>query len=108
MPSNTYNIIREAIIKKQQVTAMYSGYYREMCPHVIGTKNGTEQALFYQFGGDSSSELHPPGDLGNWRCIPLAGLSEIVARNGEWHSAQNYPGPQTCVDEIDLAVELFE
>jgi hypothetical protein len=53
--SNTYNAIRNAIANKQQVVATYKGHVREMCPHVIGTKNGREQALFYQFGGTSSS-----------------------------------------------------
>ena len=49
--SNTYDQIKEAVLKKLQVIAMYKGKYREMCPHVIGTKNGREKVLFYQFAG---------------------------------------------------------
>ncbi|MGS1319406.1 hypothetical protein [Stenotrophomonas geniculata] len=47
---STYAIVRQAILDKHQITAVYDGYYREMCPHAIGEKNGKEQALFYQFG----------------------------------------------------------
>ena len=43
MPSDTYNLIRQAILDKQQVIADYGGQRREMCPHAIGTKNGREQ-----------------------------------------------------------------
>lgn len=104
MPSDTYDQIRQAIINKQQVDAMYNGYYREMCPHVIGTKNGREQALFYQFGGDSSSGLDAPGAPGNWRCIPIAGLSSVTVSAGQRHTAPNHSRPQTCVDGIDTEV----
>jgi len=50
MGGNTYNVIRQAIIDKQQVIGNYDGHFREMRPHVIGTKNGRQQALFYQSG----------------------------------------------------------
>ena len=32
MPSDTYNLIRQAILDKQQVIADYGGQRREMCP----------------------------------------------------------------------------
>lgn len=67
--SDTYNLIRQAIINKQQVIGVYRGHRREMCPHAIGTKNGREQAIFYQFDGSSSSGLGQPEK--NWR--PLRG-----------------------------------
>ena len=55
MEKSVYDLIRQAIIEKKQVVAIYNGHQREMCPHVIGTKNGRQKALFYQFGGTSSS-----------------------------------------------------
>ena len=57
MNSNTYEIVRKAIIEKKQIVAEYQGHKREMCPHVIGKKYGENQALFYQFGGTSSSGI---------------------------------------------------
>ena len=100
----TYQIIRDAILNKQQVLATYDGHPREFCPHAIGTKNGREQALFYQFGGSGSKGPIAPGSTNNWRCIPISGLSNVVVRAGSWHSADNHSKAQTCVDNIDVEV----
>jgi hypothetical protein len=98
MMSDTYAIVRQAILDKRQIVATYRGHRREMCPHVIGTKNGREQALFFQFAGSSNSGL-PPG--GEWRCIPIEDLTDISSRPGRWHGAAG-TRPQTCVDRIDV------
>lgn len=104
MNNGNYTAIRNAIINKQQVVAAYKGHIREMCPHVIGTKNGREQALFYQFGGTSSSGNIVADSPQNWRCIPVEGLSDITVRSGLWYAASNHSQPQTCVDVIDVEV----
>jgi hypothetical protein len=101
---SAYEIVRDAILNKRQIVAIYNGHYREMCPHVLGTKNGRRQALFYQFGGTSSTGLAPPGSMDNWRCILVDRLQEIAVRDGAWHSAPNHSRPQTCVDLIDVEV----
>lgn len=107
MSSNTYDLIRNAIAKKQIVVATYQDLIREMCPHVIGKKNGKEQALFYQFGGQSRSDPGiTPGSPNNWRCLPIDGLSNVTVKDGQWVTAENHSRPQTCVDEIDLEVDL--
>jgi hypothetical protein len=98
---DTYAIVRQAIIAKQQIVAMYAGHPREMCPHVIGTKKGRRQALFFQFGGSSSSGL-PSG--GEWRCIPIDGLGDVSARTGHWHTGASHTRPQSCVDAVDVEV----
>ena len=105
MTSDTYEVVRQAITEKKQVVAEYNEHVREMCPHVIGTKNGREQALFYQFGGTSSSGTIIPGSKDNWRCIPVEGLRIIEVRDGEWHSSSDHTKPQTCVGEVDVEVE---
>jgi len=43
-----------------------------MCPHTLGHTNGVQQALFFQFAGQSSKGL-PPG--GEWKSMRVAGLS---------------------------------
>ena len=83
MPRSNYDIVKQAIIDKDQVIATYDGYTREMCPHVIGTnKDGRPQALFYQFGGESKSGLGPVGSDRNWRCIPVEALTNVYTRSG--------------------------
>jgi len=101
--SGAYSIVRQAILGRHQIVATYRGHRREMCPHVIGTKDGREQALFFQFAGASDSGL-PPG--GEWRCIPLDGLVDVVSRSGRWHTGHHNTRPQTCVDLVDVQVEL--
>jgi hypothetical protein len=99
--SDTYATVRQAIVDRVQIVATYRGHRREMCPHVIGTKGGRPQALFFQFAGSSSSGL-PPG--GEWRCIPIEGLSDVVSQTGAWYSGGDHTQPQTCVDLVDVEV----
>jgi hypothetical protein len=102
-----YAMIREAILNRDIVIASYHGCAREMCPHVIGKKNGRAQALLYQFAGGSSSGLQPDGSPANWRCLRVDELSDVAIKKstGEWHTASNYSAAaQHCVDEIELKV----
>lgn len=101
MPSLAYQSVRRAILERQIVIASYKGYRREMCPHVIGYKDGIEHALFFQFAGGSSKGLRQGGE---WRCIELAELSEISVQLGPWHTGGSHSGRQTCVDQVDLTV----
>lgn len=97
--TDVYELIRSATLAKQQVLATYRGHRRELCPHVLGTRAGRLQALFFQFGGTSSSSLSPDG---GWRCIPLDGLEDVVVRDGLWHTRSDYHYVETCVDTIDV------
>lgn len=101
---DTYSIVRQAVLEKLQVFAIYDEHQREMCPHVIGWKDGRPHALFYQFGGTSKSGLGCDGSPDNWRCIFLDRLANVSVRKGAWHTAPNHSRPQTCVDEIDAEV----
>ena len=102
MPGDTYNLIRQAILDKHQIVADYHGYRREMCPHAIGTKNGREQALFFQFAGGSKSGLGDPEK--NWRCIHIDLLTNVSTRDGDWYTAQNHSQRQSCVGVVDEEV----
>ena len=103
MPSATYRIFRDAILREQQVICTYNGYPRELCPHIIGHKDGEETVLAYQFGGKTSSHL-PPG--GQWRCFKLSDIRNAEARDGAWHTGPSHQSFQSCVDVIDLDVNI--
>ncbi len=103
MPSRTYAIFREAILGEKQVTCTYKGHYRELCPHIIGYKDGEEKVLAFQFGGSSSTKL-PPG--GQWRCLEIARVEDARVRDGEWHAGPYHRVSQKCVDEVDLDVNV--
>ena len=80
MPSRNYALFRNAILAGQQVTCVYEGRYRELCPHIIGTDKGGEEAvLAWQFAGESS------GPLPQWRCLKLANVGSARARDDRWH-----------------------
>ncbi len=102
MPSNSYAILRQAIIDKQQVTCTYQSFHREICPHVIGMKNGREKVLSFQFAGDSSRGLPPHGE---WRCMFVDQVQDAMARQGPWHTGGSHTQPQTCVDDVDVEVD---
>ncbi|MFW2078843.1 hypothetical protein ACG94X_14200 [Acinetobacter sp. ULE_I010] len=101
-----YELVKKAILEKKQIFAIYQGYEREMCPHVIGRKNRKEQALFYQFGGESSTGTIVKGSTSNWRCIRVNELDNVRIVDGPWHTADNHSRKQTCVDVIDAEVEI--
>jgi hypothetical protein len=105
---STYEIVRDAIQNKKVVVAWYDGHERIMCPHVLGTKKGRAQALFYQFAGTSKSGLLPDCSPSNWRCLFLDQLSNVASRDagGEWHTAPNHLRPQTCVDQIEVEITI--
>lgn len=103
--SVTLDLVRQAIQQRKQVVAVYQGHRRVLCPHVVGYKNGHEQALFYQCGGTSSSGLGPMGSKENWRCIPLAMMSDVTIQDGEWFTCTQHTQRQTCVDHVVAEVD---
>lgn len=94
-------LLKDAILSRKRIVATYAGLRREMCPHIIGAKGDKLHCLFYQYGGESSRGLGPPGSPDNWRCLPLAGLHDVEVREGEWFSASNYTTVQSCIDTIE-------
>ena len=99
--NTTYATLAQAIKGKNQIHATYRGHPREMCPHAIGTKNGIEHILSYQFGGTSRSGL-PAG--GEWRCMVVAELTDVSIHEGQWHTGNSHTKPQTCIDQVDVEV----
>jgi hypothetical protein len=103
-----YSLIRQAILEKDILAMSYRGSLREMCPHVLGTTKGSPNALMYQFAGESKAGLKQDGSPDNWRCLRVDELSHVAVRksNGEWHTASNYSAMQSCVDKIDVRVNI--
>ncbi len=101
MPSPTYLLFRAAILGRKQVTCLYRGKRRELCPHVLGFRNGRERVLAYQFGGESASNL-PPG--GEWRCLNLDEVRQARMQGGDWHTGERHSTAQSCIDIVDVDV----
>jgi len=107
MSDSIYHALRQAVLDQTPVQLIYKGLHRETCPHVIGLKNGREQFLGYQIGGESSSRpLGPIGSPNNWRCMTVEESSNVVARPDlTWGTSPRHTQPQNCVDIVDAEVD---
>jgi hypothetical protein len=101
MPSPAYQLFEQAMTSRKQVLCSYDGRLRELCPVILGHTNGQEVALVYQFGGQSKSGLPPRGQ---WKCLSLSKVSNILLRDGPWHTGSGHNKAQHCVQEVDLDV----
>lgn len=101
MPSPAYKLFEQAMTDRKQVLCTYDGYFRELCPVILGHTNGLEMALAHQFAGQSKSGLPPRGE---WKCLSLAKVSDIRLGDGPWHAGASHTSPQRCVQEVDLDV----
>jgi hypothetical protein len=102
MASSNYALFERAMRRRKPMFCVYDGYPRELCPIILGhSTRGEETALTYQFAGESSRGL-PPG--GQWRCLRLAGVSDIQLRDGPWIAGSSHDRPQGCVAVVDLDV----
>ena len=52
--SDLFWLVHRAILKRLQIVCLYQGYDRQLCPIVLGHKNGKERMLAFQFAGNSS------------------------------------------------------
>lgn len=105
MTTHAYQIIREALLNKKQVHAMYEWYFREFCPHVIWLKGYQERVLGYQFWGQSSKwtiSSHVP----EWRCFEIEKLSNIQVIDWEWYSDEHtfHTRKNSCIEHPDLFI----
>jgi hypothetical protein len=97
-----YSLVREAILKRQTIVAIYGGLRRELSPHAIGSMKGGKRALFYQTGGDTSRGPVVPHSEHNWRCLDLDRLEILEVRDGGWEGNDKRTGGNTCLEVTDL------
>jgi predicted DNA binding CopG/RHH family protein len=100
-PSNVYKLFGKAMRGRKQITCVYHGHYREVCPIILGHRDGEERALTYQFGGQSSKRLAAGGA---WRCLTLSEVANVELRDGPWFTGSSHSQPQGCVMDVDLDV----
>jgi hypothetical protein len=98
-----YALLRTAGARKQPVAAMYEGYPRLFCPHLLGrSKQGRRNAFCYQFGGASVSGLRTvSAGVGGWRCIVVDKLSQVELQCWGWHTEPR-SSRQTCIEEVEF------
>ena len=101
MPSNTYELMRQAILTRQPVICRYKGQTREVCPHVLGLTGKHEMVQVWQYaGGTNTKGGLPPG--GEWRCMHVGEITMAALKPGPWHTARDHRWDQTCVADVDV------
>lgn len=102
-PSETYRLFEQAMVQERPIVCVYLGERREVCPIILGYKEGEEAALTYQVAGGSTSTKKLPAE-GGWKCLELSKVSEAQLRNGPWISGTSHKRPASCVKDVDLDV----
>src|SRR6266851_2284900 len=97
-----YDLIRNAVLARDSVSALYQGHLRLLSPFVLGTKVGDPHVLAYQFGGTSHKKLAPDSSPENWRCLRVSELTEVNVLPGMWHAPRKGRSFQHCVDQVDV------
>ena len=104
-PSPLYRVIWRAVRARKQMTCVYDGCYREVCPHILGYEDlGLERALVFQFGGDSTSKKLPRD--GAWRCFDVGKMTDAKLRDGRWRSGVQHRKTQVCIQLVDVDVNV--
>jgi len=102
MPSATYQLLLEAMRLRRQVVCLYQGHRREFCPILLGRTRLEERALVFQFGGTGSAgPIAPPGE---WKCLRLAEIRDVVLREGPWHEGDSHSTGQACMKMVEYDV----
>jgi hypothetical protein len=107
-------LLREAILEKRPIYAVYQGFRRWLCPHVLGYKGNRLQLLAYQYSGESASGAiaTPPdpeyGPPQNWRCMDVAQIESLaLLQPGDWFTSIRRGGGQSCVYHVVAQVTDF-
>lgn len=102
---SNYEILRDAINGKRNVSFVYDGLHRECSPHALGGKKDKLNCLVYQFAGQTSKGPITGDAVNNWRCLDIAKIDDLRVIDGEWHSFENHSRPATCIDDMQVEVE---
>jgi hypothetical protein len=100
-PSETFQLFHQAILERKQVILIYKGHRREVCPHILGHKDGVEKVLTFQFTGGSS---HGAQGAGGWKCLEVAKVQDARLQEGRWHGDSSHRKTQRCVDDVYIDV----
>lgn len=95
-------LLSDAIKQKKSVSFSFHGKPAFGSPHALGKGDGEERVLIYR-GEDAHEKGVKP--TGQWACLRLADLSEIILTDEPFH--EGHPGEHeaTCLHDIELAVK---
>lgn len=98
-----YDLIMQAIQNRQSVTCYYEGYLRYLSPHAIGSLQGIERTVCFQYGGDSRKGLSTKLEK-NWRCFNIYEMVNLTVNNDTFQTAPNNTRRSRGLDTIHLVI----
>jgi uncharacterized protein (DUF4415 family) len=98
---HVYECCVDAIVNRRLLTFRYQGFYRVVCPHVLGSGKDRLRLLAFQIGGESSQPLPPEGI---WRCFGLEEIESPELQKGKWRTGEKHERPNTCITDVHLDV----
>jgi hypothetical protein len=97
----TYHIIRQAILDRRCISALYEDYIRVFCPRTIGKdREGADVVEAFQYGGGC------PGGLsfgGKWFCFRVNGLDCISINGDAWRAGADGERRRGWVADVDVS-----
>jgi hypothetical protein len=109
--STTEELLRQAVVEKRPVSAVYDSFPRLLCPHALGWKDGELRVLCYQYGGRSAfGTVEAPTDPDDgppklWRCMIVGRLDDVrLLDPGPWYTCRERTQSQSCIDTVSAEV----
>ncbi len=103
--AETYRLLREAVLRREQVLALYRGFPIVFCPHVLGRHQGEAKVLGYEMVERQGPGVvrEPIGSPRLWRLISIRDLRAVRTRVGFWVAIAPYLRPPIDGLEADVA-----
>jgi hypothetical protein len=100
-------LIREAMIGRIPLRAVYNGGVRLLCPRILGrNRAGQVRILCLQIDGESVSGLQRKDGQDDLRCLALEKFSSVGrAEEAVWQTAGSSLRRPKCMDQIELEVD---
>lgn len=94
-----YDLMAGAILTRRQVLCTYRKARRQICPVVLGRRNGAPCVLTWQFAGEDEEGAPVRG---SWKFLPLKEVSNVRLHDGPWYAGDGAQRPRAWFDDIDL------
>lgn len=99
--SITYRTLALALESRTPLACRYGGQPRVICPIILGHRGEEEMVLVFQIAGRTS---RGPLREAQWKCLRVAGISDLALAEAEWHSGRAHREAQHCVVQVNYDV----
>lgn len=98
---STRDTLCAAVKARSNVIFTYHGRSLTGSPHAVGKGDGEDRVLIY-VGSDEHKKGDVPG--GQWKCLPLADLSDVGTDSGPFHAGHPGKHETAGLHEVDVSI----